>query len=229
MLLSVELLAAPWLAMETLYWICLILGGGLIAISSLGGGGADADVDVDVDFDVDADVDVDLDAEVEHGGELASAGSLATWLSIQFVVYFMAMFGVVGVALTSLSDHSPSAIGLASVVAGLLVGQAVHQIIRSIRRSSGDSTPQPRDYINKIARVTIAVSRTGKGEVAVRVGRADRYIAALAKHADAKFERGAEVAVVAYHGGVADVVSKQEFEFLTEGKNTAEQKGGNES
>lgn len=229
MFLSVEFLAAAWMAMETLYWICLIFGGGLIAVSSLSGGDADADVDVDVDADFDMDVDADLDAEVDHGGGFASAGALASWFSIRFVVYFMAMFGLVGVTLTWLTDHSAPVIGLASLVAGVLVGQAVHQVIRSIRRSSGDSTPQTRDYINKIARVTIAVSRTGKGEVAVRVGRCDRYIAALAKHADAKFERGEEVAVVAYHGGVADVVSKEEFEFLTEGKDIAEEKGGNES
>jgi len=243
MFLSVEFLAAAWLALETLYWICLIFGGGLIAVSSIGGGDADADVDVDVDadfdadFDVDADIDVDadvdvdadLDAEVDPGGGFALTGSLATWFSVRFVVYFLAMFGLVGVTLTKLTDHSAPIVALAALGAGVLVGQAVHQIVRSIRRSSGDSTPQTRDYIHKLARVTIALSRTDKGEVAVRVGRGERYIAALAKHADAKFERGEEVAVVGYHGGVADVVSKEEFEFLTEGKDTAEEKGGNES
>ena len=101
MFLSVEFLAATWLAMETLYWICLIFGGGLILVSSVSGGDADADVDVDVDAyfdayfdmeaDVDVDVDADLDAEVDHGGEIAAAGSLATWFSIRFAVYFMAM------------------------------------------------------------------------------------------------------------------------------------------
>ena len=39
--------------------------------------------------------------------------------------------------------------------------------------------------------------------------------------------RSDEVAIVAYHGGVAEVVSRQEFDFLTDGKDKAEEdKGG---
>jgi len=213
----------------------------LIAISSFGGGDADADVDVNVDADfdadfdvdadigVDADVDADMDTEFDHGGEIAHIGSLATWFSLRFVVYFLAAFGLVGVTLTRLTGYTAPLVALASVVAGVLVGQAVHQVIRAIKRGSGDSTPQTRDYVNKLARVTIAVSHTDKGEVAARVGRSERYLAALAKHADATFQRGEEVGIVGYHGGVADVVSREEFEFLTDGKDTAEQKGGNES
>ena len=158
--------------LTTLYWVCLIVGGGLIVISSVAGGDADAGFD--------ADLDVDLDVDTCH----AHATALASWFSIQFVVFFLAMFGVIGVTLTHLTQRTSGVVLTIAVSAGLLVGQGVHQLLRKLRRSSGDSTPKVDDYINKLARVTITVANEKKGEIALRVGRSDRFIAALAKHSD---------------------------------------------
>ena len=81
--------------LTTVYWVCLIVGGGLLLISSIAG------TDADAGFDADVDVDVDVDAGVDAGHAHASA--LASWFSIQFIVFFMAMFGLVGVTLTHLT------------------------------------------------------------------------------------------------------------------------------
>ncbi|MBU0618085.1 MAG: hypothetical protein KKI02_10240, partial [Planctomycetes bacterium] len=48
--------------LTTVYWACLIVGGGLMLLSMLGGD-SDADVSVDTDVDVGFDADVDLDAD----------------------------------------------------------------------------------------------------------------------------------------------------------------------
>ena len=194
-------------AMATLYWICLIVGGGLLIISSLAGGDADAALDAELD------VDVSVDSEVDTGH--ATAGSLASWFSMHFAVFFVAVFGLIGVTLTHLTDQTSGVAFVSALVGGLVIGQGVHQILRKLRRSSGDSTPQPRDYVNKIARVTIAVDHARKGEIAVRVGRAERFIPAIAKRADTMFKSGERVAVVAYRDGVAEIVSREEYEFLT--------------
>ncbi len=77
--------------LTTAYWVALILGGGLLLISTLAGG------DADVDIDMDLDVDVDIDTGHAH------AASLATWFSMQFAVFFLAMFGLVGVTMTHLT------------------------------------------------------------------------------------------------------------------------------
>ena len=195
-----------WASLATLYWICLIVGGGLLIISSIAGGDADVDVDLDID--------VDMDVDAGH----AHAGSLTTWLSMQFLVFFMAMFGVVGVTMTHLSDYTGGVTLACAAVVGLLVGQGAHQLLRKLRKTSGDSTPKRADYVNKIARVTISVSAKGKGEVALRVGRTDRYVPAIALHQADAFSPDQTVGVVDYRDGVAEIVSREEFEFLTDSK-----------
>lgn len=193
-------------ALMTIYWVCLIVGGGLLLISTLAGG------DTDLDLDVDTDVSVDGHVDAGH----AHATSLASWFSMQFIVFFLAMFGLVGVTLTHLTDSTPMIALAGAAVGGLLVGQGAHQVLRKLRQSSGDSTPRPEDYVNKLARVTVTVAEGKTGEVALRVGRADRYVPAVAKHAKDTFNSGQQVGVVAYHDGVVDVVSREEYEFLNE-------------
>ena len=84
--------------LQMVYIICLIVGGGLLMISTFLGGDSDvaADADVEMDFDADVDVEVEADAHVE-GADVAATGSLslANWFSMRFVVYFMAAFGLV--------------------------------------------------------------------------------------------------------------------------------------
>ena len=84
--------------LTTVYWACLVVGGGLMVLSMLGGE-SDADVSVDTDIDVDFDADVDLDADLDldaDGVDLshahAEAAALSTWFSMRFVVFFVASF-----------------------------------------------------------------------------------------------------------------------------------------
>ena len=202
--------------LQILYWICLIVGGGLLIISSVGAGDADVDIDVDMDVDLDLDVDAAPEFDAELGHAHAHPTSLASWFSLQFVVFFIAMFGVVGVTLTHLSDQTGGVVLIAALIGGLIVGQGVHQALRKIRRTSGDSTPKEEDYANKLARVTVAVAGSRKGEIAMRVGRSDRYVPAVARRTDQSFNPGDSVGVVAYRDGVAEIVSREEYEFTTE-------------
>lgn len=203
-----------------LYWICMIVGGSLLVLSMVGAAEGDADVDFDADVSLDADVDMDADIDADLsaddvGAGYGGVGSLATWLSVRFLVYFVAVFGVLGVVLTYLTSTGRSATLGVAALGGLVAGQGVHQLFRKLKQSSGNSTPTVEDYINKIGRVSIPVTGEQKGEISLRVRRSDRYIPALAKHADAMFKAGDEVAVVDYRGGVAEVISRQEYEFLT--------------
>ncbi len=227
-ILLMPLLAEIGAVLTTTYWACLIVGGGLVVLSALGGSDSDVDVETDVGFDVDADADfdfdadtefeIDADAEIDMGGHagVAHAGhvaaNLSTWFSMRFVVFFAAVFGVVGVVLTHMSEQGVWATLGLSIVGGLVVGQCVHQLFRYIRQTSGDSKPQPQDYVNKLARVTIAITPPDKGEVALQVRQTRRYVPAVASSEAAGFKVGTDVVVVAYRAGVARVVSKEEFE-----------------
>lgn len=214
--------------LTAVYWICTIVGGGLVVMSTLSGDDSDSQVDVDahVDLDVDMDVEVDaaFDAETGHhaDGALADAGSVAAWFSIRFVVFFMSAFGAVGVVLTHLSDVGGGATFGAALLAGLVMGQGVHQLIRVMRRTSGNSAPTRADYVDQRARVTIAITYPHKGEIVLTVRGAQRYVPAVSKHADRSFPVGAEVGVVDYRGGLAEVVSIEEFEFLSDKQEGAE-------
>ena len=228
-------LAASFPVLTALFWICLIVGGGLLLISTFMGGdahsgidadiGVDADVGVDVDVSADADIGADVDASGHFGGDVHADHvhadhpgpvSLASWFSVRFVIFFMAVFGLIGVVLTHLTNASSGAAAGSAVLGGLIVGQGVHQLLRKLQRTSGDSTAQPRDYVNKLARVTIAIHPSRKGEIALLVRGGERFVPAVAKRKDGSFGVGDEVAVVDYSGGIAEVVSRKEFEFLTE-------------
>jgi len=195
-------------ALTTVYWICLIVGGGLLIVSVVASG----DTDGDLGGDIDADADFDLDADVDSGH--ASATDLASWFSIRFVVYFAAMFGVIGVSLTHLTSVGQSWIVAWSILGGVAVGQSVHQLMKSLNKNSGDSTPSQEDYVNKLARVTIAITPPKKGEIALQVGRSQRYVPAMAKQSDMSFKVGDMVAVVDYRNGIGEVISQEEYEFL---------------
>jgi hypothetical protein len=204
-------------ALTTVYWVCLIVGGGLLAISTVLGSNTDADLDV-ADAadaldgaDAGADFDADVGGDVAHGG----AAALSAWFSIRFLVFAVAVFGALGVILTHLSQTKAELVLVIALAGGVAVGQFVHQLMRMVRRTSGDSTPQPRDYVDKLARVTIAINPPKKGQVALTVGHTRRYVAAIAQRPQVNFNVGDEVVVVAYRAGIAEVVSRAEHEALT--------------
>jgi len=179
---------------------------------------ADTDIDAGLDTDLGGDFGVDASADVHglDGAGHAGAMGLASWLSVRFVIYFMAAFGVVGTVLTHLSDTSELFVLLWALVSGLTVGQGVHQLFRRIRKTSGNSALTRRDFLGKVGRVTIAIRAKRKGEIALSVGSGERYVPAAAKHDDHSYETGERVAVIGYTGGIAEVISQKEFEFLND-------------
>ena len=66
-------LAISFPTLITLYWICLIVGGGLLVISTFLGGHHDAagDVDMDVGGSIDLGGDIDVGGDVDVGGDLS--------------------------------------------------------------------------------------------------------------------------------------------------------------
>lgn len=218
------------------YWICLIVGGGLVALTLLSASESAGDVDVnvdgdlgggfetDVDADFDADFDGDFDADSVHGGhidtsdalEAAHAGShlltLSAWISVRFFVYFAAVFGAVGIVFTYLSDVAFNTTLSIALVAGAAFGQGVHHLMRAIKRSSGNTMTRPRDYLYRPGRVIVGIVTPNKGEVAVEVRATERFLPAVAVGGTANLAVGAEVMVVGYRGGIVQVVAREEYE-----------------
>jgi len=185
---------------------------------------ADADIDADVDMDADADVDADVHVETADAADAhAGAGhvgamGLASWLSVRFLVYFCAVFGILGIVLTYMTDYAPGMTFGVSLAGGIVVGQGVHQLFRKLKKSSSNSATTEADYVNQVGRVSVTITYPQKGEVAIPVRSNERFVPAVAKHPDTNFKVGEEIGVIAYRGGVAEVVSREEFDFLTHKK-----------
>ncbi len=222
---GIELLGAVSFfdALVAAYWIGLIVGGGLLLVSALGGGAEDAEVDfdtaVDGDLDLDAGGDFDVDAGTNvdtdfHAADAAHAGALglSSWFSVRFVVSTLAVFGALGVVLTHLTEAGPGTTLAIAVIGGLVAGQGVHQLFRLLRRTSANSAPRPADYVNRLARVTVPIKHPDKGEVAAVVRTARRSLPAVAAGQTRDFAAGDEVVIVNYRAGVAHVVARAEFE-----------------
>jgi hypothetical protein len=204
------------------YIIALIVGGGLLFVSvfltSHGGG----------DFHADASGGLDAHSgDLHHAGDFGHAMhgphglSLTGWFSMQFAIYFLAVFGLIGTTMTYMAEASPSVVLAVAATAGVVIGQVVHHVLRSLKRSGVSSGLQTGDYIEKAARVTIAIEPPRRGEVAIGSRNGERFVAAVARRNDDRFMVGERVVVVGLNQGVAEVVSREEFEFLS-GSRTGE-------
>lgn len=215
--------------MPTVYWACGGTGVALLLISMLGAHNSNADFDVDagaaggLDVDVHVDVDADIGGAVDaHGADLGGhhddgvfgdATSISTWFSMRFLVFFVAIFGLIGLVMTYMTQVGPNgSLGIA-LACGLVGGQGVHQTFRRIMKTSGNSAASIGDYMEKVGRVTIPIDPPQKGEITIDVRGGQQYIPAVSKHADTRFSVGDEVVVVEYNGNAATVISRKEFDF----------------
>ena len=193
--------------MLTVYLVCLLLGGLLIALSIFGGGDTDADVDVATDVAVDSDVDVEADVDAEGGGE--GVGAAARFLSLRNLVFFLAVFGLTGTLLTLLQANHLATL-LTSVGLGVLAACAVHRLMGYLRTSQSGALPSASALAGAEARVVVGLSATRPGKVDVVAG--DRTYQFLARiHEGARVDHvevGDTVVIVRIQDGIALVADK---------------------
>jgi len=211
----------PFLAASPLgavYVVSLIVGGGLLLVSALFGhhsnGSFDVDASAGAGFDVDASADVGH-VSADHGHNVGGVGGLAGWFSVQFVIFFLAMFGLIGTTLTWMTTISDTATFIAAFLGGLLIGQVAHQVLRALKRSGSTGEVVARDFLNCSARVSVAIEPSRRGEVSVQVRGGERFVCASSKRPGDRFATGDQVVIVNFHQGVAEVVSQQEHEFVS--------------
>lgn len=169
-----------------LYLFALIVGGVLLGASILLGGdhdaGADADGDLHLDTDLGADADADADAgsdadaghELTHGDAVGGHGSadffLWSFRSIRFWTFFLAFFGLTGLALTWLGLVESQWLGLALAVGmGGLTGLGAAAVLRALGTDQSATVASSADYVGKTARVVVPVRKGGVGKVRIQL------------------------------------------------------------
>lgn len=214
--------------MSQVYLFCLVLGGGLAALSVLGDAldlGADVDVDAaDVDA---ADVDV-LDAGVE-GGDAATealAGAEAEGpdadadaekvFSIRGLVYALFGFGLAGTVLGGLGHPAAAPTTLVfSGLAGVGSGWVTTRMVNWIRASETGGHPGESSFEGRPGRVVLPLSPDSPGRVKVRRGERSYELRALPYDPEADDAGGwQEVVVVEMRDGMAYVTPLDDADEL---------------
>ncbi len=185
--------------MDTIYWICLLVGGFFVLLSIFGAGETDSDVDVDADADLGAGLDVD------HG--LAAGPGLVDLFSIRALFLFAAFFGLTGLVLSWMGTGEPFAAVLA-VLTGLVVGLGGNYFIKRVGYEHVSSDIAAEDLAGVTARVLVPFEGEHRGKISL-VARGNR-LQLVARSLDAEsseaFAPGDEVVVVRMTGTVAEVV-----------------------
>jgi hypothetical protein len=189
--------------MLTVYLVCLLLGGLLIAVSIFGGG------DSDVDVDVTTDTDVDVEADVEAEGEVQGVGAVARFLSMRNIVFFLAFFGLTGTLLTLLQDNHVATL-FTAVGLGAVAAYAVQRLMDYLRASQSGALPVASALAGAEARVVVGLGGTRPGKVDVVAGdRTYQFVARMHEGAGIDHaEVGDTVIVVRIQDGIALVAEK---------------------
>ena len=179
--------------METIFLICLIVGGGLLGLSLFAG---------DTDFDTDFDLDVDLDADVDgmHGGDPHGFRIL----SLRTLSYFLFGAGAAGTAMVYLSDAGVVVASAVAAGVGLALAVVVDAVFRFLRRTESGETVAESSYVGLSARVTVPFRPGQAGKILVTRGsRTHEFVARPFDPTAGSVEDWTEVLIVAMDNGNA--------------------------
>ncbi|TSA87235.1 hypothetical protein FNU79_04950 [Deinococcus detaillensis] len=180
-----------------LYLFCLIVGGGLLAFSVIGGH----------DHDFSGGGGADADAGAEHG-----LGEVASYFSLRAIISFVAFFGLGGLAARGLGLGGLTQLGFA-LICGLLVGAFAAVALR-LARTRGETDTHASKLEGRVGKVLVApaLGRLGKVEVTV-AGQTEQMLA----RSDDPLLPGASVIVIGIAGGVLDVRAWELHSSVSEG------------
>lgn len=190
--------------METLYLICLLVGGFFVALSLFGGGDADADIDADVDVDVEADYTVDGGADSDAATFETSPGWVDL-LSVRTLFLFAAFFGLTGTVLSMVGTGEP-ATAIYSLLLGSIIGVGGNYVIQRVGHAHVSSTVSTKEFNGSTAEVLIPFEGSQRGKISLVTRGHRMQIVAQAFEQFGAFLPGDEVVIVRMHGSVAEVV-----------------------
>ena len=191
------------------YLFALILGGGLLLLSLMGGhhdGGAHAGGH-DAAHGAGAGHGHGAHAVHEHARGVGRAGNdlLAIFLSLRFWTFFLAFGGLSGVMLTLLK-LPPEIVAIVSAADGLTLGAVAAVVMARLSREQLSSALGAEDWVGRSGRVTIPVSAARQGKIRLELEEEVVDLVASAAETDGELAVGTEVIVVALdEDGVAKV------------------------
>ena len=218
--------------MAALYLFTLVLGGGFLLLSLLGGD-SDGDVDFDGGLDLGDAGDLELDGfagdtleitgeAMEATGDLGDHGQSAASriFSIRTIVYALFGFGATGTVLTQLGVGMLTSLAFA-VVGGLASGMLVSMVFHFLVRTDSGAHPGDASLLGLTGEVTLPLAEGRPGLVAVERGDRRLTLRALPhSSAHGNPEDWTHVIVVEIEQGMARVapLKAEELDALGEGE-----------
>jgi hypothetical protein len=154
--------------MLTLYWLCVILGGGCVLLSAIGGTDG-------IEFDMNG----SLDAEFMDPGESEFSRQRSLWRKLPLVGYLKSLkfwtfgsgfFGLTGLLLStthpSLADVLVFAIAL---LVGSSIGFLAAAVLQTLRRQRVNSLIQPQDWVGAKGTVELPFDAQSRGKVRLQL------------------------------------------------------------
>lgn len=207
--------------MLALYLFSVIIGGGFLLLSVLGGGGeGDLDLDGGIDLDLGGDLDFDgdaLDGAVDLDGGPDDAASRI--FSIRTVVYALFGFGATGTVLTQLGVGLFTTLAFA-VVGGIASGLLVSLVFQYLVKTESGAHLGDSSLVGLDGVVTLPIDEVRAGTVMVERG-GRRFALRALPHTSTEGDpaQWSRVIVVEMEGGVARVapLDADELEALGSG------------
>ena len=129
--------------MTTLYWLAVVLGGGLALLSVIGGA---------------------LETHIEHEVSDPDAWHI---LSLRSATYFLFSFGAVGL-LTQLAGTNRIVSLAAALFTGAVAAVSSAALFRYLSRSTGGPVPTDASLVGLTGAVVLPLRRNGAGKIVVR-------------------------------------------------------------
>jgi len=161
--------------LEKLFAICAIGGGVLfvfrLVLMLLGGDSDAGEIDGDLDIDVDMDMDIDVDADIDVDGHVDAGDTDISFklLSLQALMTFFMMFGLVGLALLRQSKVAPPWALLGASAAGVASVWIMKKIYMSMKKLQSAGNIRIKNAIGQVGTVYLTIPSDGTGKVRITI------------------------------------------------------------
>jgi hypothetical protein len=195
--------------MMAVYLFSLIVGGGLLLLSLLGGEGGDLEVDGALDLDGLGDA-----GDVGSAADATDASAASKIFSLRSLIYAVFGFGGTGVLLTGLGVTGPSTL-VSAIVTGLLAGAMVSVVFGYLRRTDSGAKVGDEALEGLTGHVVLPIDAGSPGAVVIVRGERRLRLRAL-PHGTAEGDPSAwkRVLVVEVENGIARVAPLEEDRLL---------------
>jgi membrane protein implicated in regulation of membrane protease activity len=197
--------------MAAVYLFTLILGGGLLVLSLLGGESSDVDLG---ELELDGLGDVGDAADLGGAEGPDADGTASKIFSLRSLIYALFGFGGTGSLLTALGITGTATL-LAAAVTGLVLGALVSIVFGYLHRTESGAMPGDEALLGLTGHVVLPMSAESPGAVVVLRGDRQLRLRAL-PHASGRGDPSEweRILVVEVEGGVARVTPLEDDRLL---------------